>query len=89
MVITKLSNKGQIHIPKSIRSTHRWLPGTEFVIEDTRDGIVLKPRKPFPPTRLEDGLGCAGYKGPAKTLEEIEEGITAELQRQWNRIKEQ
>ena len=68
-------NKGQIRIPKSIRSAHRWLPGTEFVIEDTGEGIILKPRKPFPPTRLEDGLGCAGYKGPAKTLAEMEEGI--------------
>jgi len=85
MSTTKLSSKGQIHIPKSLRTTHHWLPGTEFVIEDASDGLVLKPRKPFPPTRLEDGLGCAGYKGPAKTLEEMDEGIAAELRRQWSR----
>ena len=55
------------------------------MIEDAGDGLVLKPRKPFPPTRLEDGLGCAGYKGPVKTLEEMDEGIAAELRRQWIR----
>ena len=54
-------------------------PGTEFVIEDTSAGIVLKPRKIFPPSRLEDGIGCAGYTGAPKSVEEMEEGITAEL----------
>ncbi|MBI5446343.1 MAG: AbrB/MazE/SpoVT family DNA-binding domain-containing protein, partial [Deltaproteobacteria bacterium] len=75
--------KGQVIIPKAIREGHHWTAGTEFIVEDTAAGLLLKPRKPFPPTRVEEGLGCAGYSGPAKTLEEMEEGIAAELRETW------
>lgn len=83
METTKLSSKGQIIIPKSVRSAHHWQPGTEFVIEDRGDAILLKPRKPFPVTNLKEGLGCAGYSGPAKTLEEMEQGIADEIRKRW------
>jgi AbrB family looped-hinge helix DNA binding protein len=85
METTTLSSKGQIIIPKSIRESHHWQPGTEFAVEDTGMEIILRLRKPFPTTRLEDGLGCAGYEGPAKSVEEMEEGISEELRRQWQR----
>ena len=31
---TRLSNKGQIVIPKQVRAAHGWEPGLEFVVED-------------------------------------------------------
>lgn len=83
MLTTTLSSKGQIIIPSALRAAHHWEAGTEFVIVDTGDGVLLKPRKPFPLTRLEDGLGCAGYVGPAKSLDEIEHGLTEAIRRQW------
>ena len=83
METTKLSSKGQVIIPKTIRESHHWKSGTEFVIENTPAGILLKPRKLFTPTRLAEGLGCAGYKGPAKTLREMVEGIDTDLKRRW------
>jgi AbrB family looped-hinge helix DNA binding protein len=75
METTKLSSKGQVILPKSVRDEHRWLPGTEFQVEDTPAGILLRPAKPLPPTRLKDVIGCTGYKGPAKTLEEMDAAI--------------
>jgi AbrB family looped-hinge helix DNA binding protein len=75
MARTKLSSKGQIILPKSIRAAHNWEPGTEFIIEESDDGVLLKPVKPFKQTRLEDVLGCADYRGSVKTLEEMEEAI--------------
>jgi hypothetical protein len=39
--------------------------------------------KPFPPTRVEDGIGCVGYPGPRKSIEEMAQGIDAEARRQW------
>ena len=75
METTRLSSKGQVILPKSVRESHHWAPGTEFVIEDTPDGVLLRPAKSFKPTRLEDVIGCTGYKGPAKTLEEMEDAI--------------
>lgn len=41
--------------------------------------------KPFPPTRVEEGLGSVGYQGPPKTLAEMEQGIMEEARRQWQR----
>lgn len=75
METTRLSSKGQVILPKSVRESHHWVSGTEFVIEDTPDGVLLRPTKSFKPTRLEDVVGCTGYKGPAKTLEEMENAI--------------
>ncbi|MDP2827237.1 MAG: AbrB/MazE/SpoVT family DNA-binding domain-containing protein [Sulfuricellaceae bacterium] len=75
METTKLSSKGQIILPKSVRESHHWAAGMEFVIEDTSDGIMLRPAKSFSPTRLMDVVGCTGYAGSAKTLEEMEAAI--------------
>ncbi len=43
METTKLSSKGQIVLPKAIRQSRRWPPGTEFLVENTPRGILLRP----------------------------------------------
>ncbi len=83
MATTILSSKGQLIIPKAVRSRHHWQAGTVFVVEETEDGLLLKPQKPFPTTRVEDGLGCTGYQGPTRTLEEIQEGLDAAVRSAW------
>lgn len=75
MLRTKLSTKGQIVLPKNLRASHDWRPGTEFLLEDTEEGVLLKPLKPLKLTRLEEVLGCSGYKGPAKSLQQMERAI--------------
>ena len=75
METTKLSSKGQVILPKHIRTAHKWNPGVEFLVEETPEGILLRPLKAFRPTRLKDVIGCAGYKGPAKTVEEMDAAI--------------
>jgi len=77
MKTTKLSSKGQVVLPSHIRSAHQWQPGVEFSVEDTPNGVLLRPLKPFKPTRLEEVFGCAGYTGPVKTIEEMDAAIEA------------
>ncbi|MGD8960934.1 MAG: AbrB/MazE/SpoVT family DNA-binding domain-containing protein [Desulfobacterales bacterium] len=72
---TKLSNKGQIVIPKHVRTAHGWEPGLEFVVEDTGDGIKLKPLKPYKETTIEEVLGCLNYKGSRKSLKDMQAAI--------------
>ena len=43
MITTTLSGKGQIVIPKSLRESRRWRPGTRFIVEEITSGILLKP----------------------------------------------
>lgn len=73
---TRLSGKGQIIIPKGVRASHGWEPGEEFIVRDLGYGVLLIPSRPFPVTRLEDVVGCTGYVGPVRSLEEMDAGIS-------------
>jgi len=58
-----------------VEPPHEWQPGVEFLVEDTPDGVLLRPLKAFKPTRLEDVFGCADYTGPTKIIEDMDAGI--------------
>lgn len=72
---TRLSNKGQVVIPKAVRMNLGWKPGLEFVVETDNDSIRLRPLKPYEKTRIDDVLGCIGYDGPKKSLKDMEDAI--------------
>jgi AbrB family looped-hinge helix DNA binding protein len=78
---TRMSSKGQVILPKEIRRRRRWDAGTRLVVEDTPEGVLLKPAVLFEPTRPEDVFGCLPYEGPPKTVEEMNAGIEAEIRR--------
>ena len=75
MNTTKLSSKGQVIIPKPLRSAHHWETGQELEVIDVGDGILLKPKIPFAESSLDDVAGCLKFVGKAKTLDEMEAGI--------------
>ncbi|MHB8381967.1 MAG: AbrB/MazE/SpoVT family DNA-binding domain-containing protein [Candidatus Binataceae bacterium] len=79
METTRLSSKGQVVLPKLIRDARRWQPGTEFVVEDTPNGVLLRPAKPFAPSRLEDVAGSLRYAGKPKTIRQMDAAIRAEV----------
>jgi len=87
MGTTKLSSKGQIVLPSAIRNAKKWKPGTTLMVEETAEGVLLKPVKPWPVTRIEDVFGSAGYTGPAKTIEDMHRGIEAAMRERWERKK--
>ena len=78
-VTTTVSTKGQVILPKAIRDRRHWRAGTRLVVEETPDGVLLKPASLFPPTRPEDVYGILKYSGPPKTIEEMDEAITEEV----------
>jgi AbrB family looped-hinge helix DNA binding protein len=75
MATTRLSSKGQIVIPKALREARGWEAGSKFVVEEVADGLLLKEIKPFAPTTLEQVIGCTGYRGPKRSLEDMEAAI--------------
>jgi len=81
METTRLSTKGQVILPKSVRDAHHWEAGTEFVVENLAEGVLLRPLKPFAPSRLEDVAGCLRYTGKARTLAQMEAAVGAEVRR--------
>ena len=81
METTRLSTKGQIVLPKSIRSLRDWGPGTEFTVEATDEGILLRPAKRFKRTSLDEVAGCLPWKGKAKSVGEMKAAIAREVRR--------
>ena len=75
METTRLSSKGQVIIPKPLRAAHHWDPGQELVVIDTGDGVLLKPKKPFQESTIEDVASSLQYAGDAKTIDEMEQAI--------------
>lgn len=84
-LITTVSTKGQVILPKAIRQRRDWEAGTRLIVEETPEGVLLKQAPAFAPTRPEDVFGMLAYKGEPKTLEEMDAGIAAEVRRRYDR----
>ncbi len=79
---TTVSTKGQVILPKTIRDQLHWDAGTRLVVEQTADGVLLKPmRTIFAPTQPDDVFGRLAYKGEPKSIEQMDAGIAAETRR--------
>jgi len=68
----------EVILPKAIRQRRRWGAGTRLVVEDTPEGVLLRPVPLFPATKPKDVFGSLPYSGAPKSLEEMEAGIAAE-----------
>jgi len=85
MEITRLSTKGQLILPKSLRDAYRWRPGTEFLVQEVAGGVLLRPKGLFAPARLEDVFGCLPYAGRAKTPAQMNRAWAKEVRRRRGR----
>lgn len=78
---TTVSTKGQVILPSAIRQRRDWGAGTRLTVEETADGVLLKPAPAFAETRPEDVFGTLPHKGKPKTLAEMDAGVLAEARR--------
>jgi AbrB family looped-hinge helix DNA binding protein len=85
METRRLSTRGQIILPKAIRVSRDWRPGTTFTVEATGDGVLLRPAAQFSPTRLEDVAGCLKAKRQPKTSAQMGAAIGREVLRRHDR----
>lgn len=85
METTRLSTKGQIILPKAIRASREWGPGTEFIVEETAEGILLRPAAYFAETELGEVAGCLRSKRKVKTLAQMRSAISREVKRRHDR----
>jgi AbrB family looped-hinge helix DNA binding protein len=78
---TVVSTKGQVILPKTIRDQRRWPAGTRLTVEDTAEGVILRPAPLFAPAQIDAVFGSLGYDGPALSLEEMDAAVAAEAKR--------
>jgi AbrB family looped-hinge helix DNA binding protein len=77
----RLSTKGQVILPKSIRQRRYWDAGTRLIVEDTDEGVLLKAAPIFEPAKPDEVFGSLKVSGSPKTLEEMDAGVLAEAKR--------
>jgi AbrB family looped-hinge helix DNA binding protein len=82
---TTVSTKGQIILPSAIRQRRDWGAGTRLVVEDTPEGVLLKPAPAFAETRPDDVFASLPYKGKPISIEEMDAGVLAEAKRRYDR----
>jgi AbrB family looped-hinge helix DNA binding protein len=74
----RLSSKGQIVLPKYLRDRRGWHAGTVLEVEEVPEGVLLRFVQRPPVTSVEDLLGCTGYRGPRRSLADMEAAIRDE-----------
>ena len=79
---TRLSTKGQVVVPKEIRQRRKWAAGAELVVEETPEGVLLRPVQRLSPARVEDVAGFLHRPGMnAVSIEDMAKAIAAETKR--------
>ena len=78
---TVLSTRGRIILPKSIRQRQGWAAGVRLTVEDTPEGVLLKPASHFAQTRPEDVFASLGYSDAPKTIEEMDAAVADKARR--------
>ena len=80
-----MSTKGQVILPKTIRDQRRWHAGTRLTVEDTSEGVLLKPEPLFPKTKVDQVAGMLkrSYDGPPVSVDEMHEGVLREARRRY------
>lgn len=76
-----MSTKGQVVLPKALRDKRRLKGGARFLVEDRPDGILLKPVEAEKKLTIDDWGSVLKYKGPTRTIEEMDAAIVEEVRR--------
>ena len=79
---TVLSSKGQVIIPKTLRASRRWGPGTRLEVFDTPEGVLFRPVQHATKAALASGLAAirqrVAYRGPAVSLADMDAAVLRE-----------
>lgn len=80
-ITTTVSTKGQVILPKAIREQKHWAAGTELIVEETDEGVLLKAAPVFATTDIEAVFGSLRSPKPALSIDEMNEVISEEAER--------
>jgi AbrB family looped-hinge helix DNA binding protein len=72
---TVVSTKAQVILPNAIRDNKGWGGGKELVVEETREGVLLRAAWPFAPTKPEEVFGALSHHGKRLSDQDIENAL--------------
>ncbi len=78
-LMTTISTKGQVILPKPVRDQLHWDAGTGLSVERIADGVLVRSLDvAFAPSNPEAVFGCLPHAGAAMSLDRMEAGIVAQ-----------
>ncbi|KKW91077.1 AbrB/MazE/SpoVT family DNA-binding domain-containing protein [Sphingobium chungbukense] len=80
-ITTTVSTKGQVILPKAIREQRHWPAGTKLIVEETPEGVLLKPMPIFAPTDIDAVFGSLRSTKPPLSIDAMNAVIAREAKR--------
>lgn len=80
-LVTTVSTKGQVILPKAIRERRNWDAGTKLIAQETEEGVLLTRAPAFPQTRTQDVFGVLPRPRKPVSLEQMDAGVSAEARK--------
>ncbi len=78
----RISRRGQISVPKHMRETHHWTTGTALVLRTGRRVSSCAARA-LSADRSKRRLRLLAERRPAKSIDEMNDGVLAEARRRY------
>jgi bifunctional DNA-binding transcriptional regulator/antitoxin component of YhaV-PrlF toxin-antitoxin module len=70
----------EVILPRGLRQRRNWPAGTRLMVEETDEGVLLRPASLFTPTRPADVFASLKTDGRLRLLEDMDAAILAEAQ---------
>lgn len=80
-ITTTVSTKGQVILPKAIRDQKHWGAGTKLLVEETAEGVLLRPVPIFAPSDIDAIFGSLRSTRSALSIDEMNAVIAQEAAR--------
>ncbi len=81
--VTRISDKGQITLPKPLRQRRGWTGGCEFIVEERPDGVFLRPAAGRALAEIDATFGRLRTTKQGITIDEMQEAMLAEARLRW------
>jgi AbrB family looped-hinge helix DNA binding protein len=85
---TRISDKGQITLPKLLRERRGWTGGTEFFVEERLDGVFLRPAVAEAPAEVDETFGRLRRVSNVITIDDMHEAVLEEARQLWSKTTE-
>ena len=82
--VTRMSDKGQVILPKALRERRGWASGTEFLIEERPEGVYLRPVSVQAPATMDATFGRLRPAKKAITIDDMHEAMLEEARLRWS-----
>ncbi|TCO81762.1 AbrB family transcriptional regulator [Plasticicumulans lactativorans] len=76
VLVTRLSSKGQLVIPQTVRERLGWSAGLELEIEVAEQGVTIRPHRAPARHGIDRLRGSIRYAGPPLSDAELQAPVT-------------